>query len=293
MKLFGSEKVASIADMMGVPEDMPIEMNILTSTIEKAQKRIEGINYSIRKNVLEYDDVMNKQREIIYNQRKEVLKSDDISTMILSMSKSNLNEIIDLHLKDADSIEDVDFELVNTLLLDLFKIDDLINKDDIKQFDEDVILDDVYNKIENIYLGRINKSKEEGSYDNFNSLQKQLMLRVVDEKWMDHIDNITGLKEGINLRAYGQTNPVEAYKMESFTMFEDMVESIKEDTIKYIFGIKERLNVVLDNNVAQITGYDNVHENKKTGPVKVTKEAGRNELCPCGSGKKYKHCCGK
>jgi preprotein translocase subunit SecA len=309
MKLFGSEKVASLADMMGLPEDMPIEMGILTSTIERAQKKIEGINYSVRKNVLEYDDIMNKQREIIYKQRREVLNSNDVSEMIFNMVKTKLNSIIDVYFKDADNIDSVDFFAVNTMLNSIFGIDNLIIKEDIEVFDENEIYDIIYKKIENYYNRIIEQSKQNNSYELLLKLQKHLILNVVDEKWMDHIDNISSLKEGINLRAYGQTNPIDAYKFESFELFQDMINSIQEDSINVVFSIKENKNINIENNLDKITGYDNPKLNVisinnistnssrdveiKKEPIKVEKVVGRNELCPCKSGKKYKHCCGK
>ncbi len=308
MKLFGSDKVNALATMVGLPEDMPIEMSILTSTIEKAQKRIEGINYSIRKNVLEYDDVMNKQRELIYGQRRDVLKTDDIKVMVLSMVKSKVREIVDTYFTHADGIDEVDFFAVNTMLNDIFKIEDLVLKEEIKTFDEEEIYNIIINKIEKEYLDKHEKAKENNTEEILQGLERHLILTVVDEKWMDHIDNITGLKDGIGLRAYGQSNPVEAYKMESFTMFEEMANSIKEDSIKAVFSIKENVNNVRINtqdNISKITSYENpelnvsnhtnvtTNQEVKKEPVKVEKTVGRNEQCPCGSGKKYKYCCGK
>ena len=308
MKLFGSDKVNSLADMMGLPENVPIEMGILTSTIEKAQKKIEGINYSIRKNVLEYDDVMNKQREIIYGQRRDVLKSEDIKPMVLSMAKSRLRDIIDMYFTHADGINDVDFFAVNTLLSDVFKIDNLISKEEITSFEEELIYNIIYSKIEKDYLDKHEKAVENKTDIALQTLERHLILTVVDQKWMDHIDNISGLKDGIGLRAYGQTNPIEAYKRESFTMFEEMAETIKEDSIKAVFSIKENvnnINVNMQDNLSKITSYENPElnvvnkpnttTNKEVvrEPIRVEKTTGRNETCPCGSGKKYKHCCGK
>ena len=308
MKLFGSDRVNALATMVGLPEDMPIEMGILTSTIEKAQKRIEGINYSTRKNVLEYDDVMNKQREIIYGQRRDVLKADDIKTMVISMMKSKVRDIVEIHFADSDGIDDVDYFAVNTILNNIFNIDNLIVKEDMKSFDEEEIFNMIASKIEKEYLDKHEKAKANNTEEVLQGLEKHLILTVVDEKWMDHIDNISGLKDGIGLRAYGQTNPIEAYKIESFAMFEEMADSIKEDSVKAVFSIRENVNnIVIQNqdNLSKITGYENpelsvsnksnVVTNKevKKEPIKVDKIVGRNEACPCGSGNKYKYCCGK
>jgi preprotein translocase subunit SecA len=308
MKLFGSDKVNALATMVGLPEDMPIEMGILTSTIEKAQKRIEGINYSIRKNVLEYDDVMNKQREIIYGQRRDVLKTEDIKTMVISMMKSKLREVVDIYFANSEGIDQIDFATVNTILNNVFGIENLIAKEEIKSFEEEEIYNIIEAKIEKSYLDKHEISKQNNTEELLQGLEKHLILTVVDEKWMDHIDNISGLKDGIGLRAYGQTNPIEAYKIESFTMFEEMANSIREDSVKAVFSIKENVNnikISTQDNLSKITGYvnpeldvsnrSNVVTNKevKKEPVKVEKIVGRNEPCPCGSGKKYKYCCGK
>jgi len=308
MKLFGSDKVNMLADMVGLPENMPIEMGILTSTIEKAQKRIEGINYSTRKNVLEYDDVMNKQREIIYGQRRDVLKTDDIKTMVISMMRSKVREIVDTYFANADGIDDVDYFAVNTMLNNTFNIDNLIVKEEIKSFEEEEIFNIIADKIEKEYLDKHEKAKANNSEEVLQHLEKHLILTVVDEKWMDHIDNISGLKDGIGLRAYGQTNPIEAYKIESFTMFEEMANSIREDSVKAVFSIRENVNNIVipkQDNLSKITGYENpelnvsnrsnvvTNKEAKKEPVKVDKIVGRNEQCPCGSGNKYKYCCGK
>ncbi|MDD2375943.1 MAG: preprotein translocase subunit SecA [Clostridia bacterium] len=308
MKLFGSDKVNALATMVGLPEDMPIEMGILTSTIEKAQKRIEGINYSTRKNVLEYDDVMNKQREIIYGQRRDVLKTDDIKTMVISMMRSKVRDIVDIYFANSDGIDDVDYFAVNIILNNIFNIDNLILKEDIKSFEEEEIFNIIVSKIEKEYLDKHKNAKANNSEEILQGLEKHLILTVVDEKWMDHIDNISGLKDGIGLRAYGQTNPIEAYKMESFTMFEEMANSIKEDSTKAVFSIKENvnnINISKQDNLSKITGYENpelnvsnksnVVTNKEVRkePIKVDKVIGRNEQCSCGSGNKYKYCCGK
>ena len=313
MKLFASDKVTMIANMMGLPEDTPIEMGMLTSTIETAQKKIEGIHYSIRKNVLEYDDVMNKQREIIYNQRRDVLKSNDVKDFVLNMSKSKIKETIDLHIGRADNIDDVDLFGINTILNDIFKIEDLLSKEDIISLDEEYISSIVFNKVKELYETKHKEieSKNDSFKDIINTLEKRMILRTVDEKWMDHIDNISGLKDGINLRAYGQTNPIEAYKIESFDLFEEMNYKIKEDSLKAVYSIKQNTNNINSNIEVKITNYtsdDSVMSDKpkitnittntpkeslKKEPVRVIKEQGRNEVCNCGSGKKYKNCCGK
>ncbi len=308
LKLFASDRITAIAGAMGLEEDTPIELPILTATIENAQKKIEGINYTMRKNVLEYDDVMNAQREIIYKQRREVLKSESTEDFILGMTKSKINEIVELHIGPAENIDDVDIFGINTLLNDVFKIEDILAKEDISSLDEEIISESIYNKVKDSYMSkkkRIINGKEDVK-SVINKVEKRFILRVVDEKWMDHIDNISGLKDGISLRAYGQTNPLEAYKMESFKLFDEMNYSIKEDSLKAVYSIKEKTTESTNVDI-KITNMDlssgnpkvtNVTTNAPKGPVKkepvrVEKKLGRNDPCHCGSGKKYKHCHGK
>ena len=301
MKLFASDKVTAIANMMGLPEDTPIEMGMLTSTIETAQKKIEGIHYSIRKNVLEYDDVMNKQREIIYAERRNVLKAESSKEFILNMTNSKIKEIVDMHIGKVENVDDIDLFGINTILNDVFKVENLLTKEDVKTLDEEYISTLVYDKVKEAYETKHKEIEDKGDSfkDIINTLEKRFILKTVDEKWMDHIDNISGLKDGINLRAYGQTNPLEAYKMESFDLFEEMNYNIKEDSLKAVYSIKQNTNNVNDNIEVKITNYtsdDTVMSDKskitnittnapkeslKKEPIKVAKEQGRNEICNC------------
>ncbi|MCX8074230.1 MAG: preprotein translocase subunit SecA [Clostridia bacterium] len=313
MKLFGSERMMSIVETLGLPDDMPIEQKMLTGAIETAQKRVEGRNYTIRKNVLEYDDVMNKQREIIYKQRRDVLGSEDITEMVLKLANGKLRNFVDNYFKEAESINEVDFESVNTVLASIFGMEDMLKKEEIEVFDEEEIYEILSKKVENEYLGKHERAKQNNTEELLNRLEKHLILAVVDEKWMDHIDNISNLKDGINLRAYGQSNPVEAYKLESFSMFEEMVDSIQQDSVRAVFSVKEgveqkssNISMESEDNLSKITNYSKAevtnfgtkaknlttNADMKKEPVRVEKAVGRNEQCPCGSGKKYKHCCG-
>ena len=307
MKLFGSDKINALADTLGFPEDTPIEMGILTSTIENAQKKIEGINYTRRKSVLEYDDVMNKQRTIIYDQRRKILDSDNVREYVLSMAKSKVEDLVNVHFSDVDSFEDADFETLNTVLSSVFGEGVVINKDELEVFDEDIIAEKLYSKVQDIYDTKHEKAKEKNIEPIMNTLEKHLILNVVNEKWMDHIDNIQGLKDGIGLRAYGQTNPIDAYKKESFELFEELTDTIKTDSVKAVFSIKEakedqkvnetspKITNLVSSNVDAPSKVTNVRPNQevKREPVRVEKTVGRNEPCPCGSGKKYKNCCGR
>lgn len=301
MKLFGSDRMMSMIDALGLPEDMPIEQKMLTNAIETAQRRVEGRNYSIRKNVLEYDDVMNKQREIIYGQRREVLNADDIGKVILQLAHAKIVKLVDTYFTHVDNIEEVDFATLNALLLNLFGRENMLAKEDIEILDNENVTNVLMEKIEKIYQDKHEEAKKLNSDDVLRGIERYLILNTVNEKWMDHIDAISQLKDGIGLRAYGQTNPVEAYKMESFNMFEELINSIQEDATKAVFSVraekKEKYDALVreesEEKVKNISTNENGNQPAKKQPVSVGKKVGRNEPCPCGSGKKYKQCCGK
>ena len=306
MKLFGGDRVATIAEFMNIPEDMPIEQNLLTGAIETAQKRVEGKNYSIRKSVLEYDDVMNKQRDVIYGQRRQILDGENAEEFVMKMADSQLTRLLNIYIANSHSVEDVDKDTLNLSLTSLFGKADLILDEEIATLDTEKIHEKLSKKIKEIYNNRIKKFEDKNLLEVYRNIEKYLMLKIVDEKWMDHIDNMAHLKEGIHLRAYGQSNPVDAYKIEGFDLFEEMAESIQEDVIKAVFTVNfdesdtNRVNKkgsVLRPDFGKMnTGSINnmsTNQEKVNEPVKVEKKVGRNEPCPCGSGKKYKNCCSK
>ena len=298
MKLFGSDRMAAVIDRLGIPDDMPIEQGMLTNTIETAQKKVEGRNYSIRKNVLEYDDVMNQQREIIYSQRREVIESKDISEIIKKLYSGLLVNISKEYFEDADNIESVDYSAVNAILKNYFGEDDIISKEDIKSLNEEDMIELLKSKVDEIYNNRLEEAKKLNVEDEFNRIARYLVLNTVNQKWMDHIDAITALKEGIGLRAYAQTNPIQAYKIESYNMFEELSKSIREEAVKAVFSLKpkkreEVMNVKMNNKVTNMFTNAGGEDTPKRKPVTAEKKVGRNDPCPCGSGKKYKQCCGK
>ena len=298
MKLFGSDKMTKVIDALGIPDDMPIEQKMLTSTIESAQKKVEGRNYTIRKNVLEYDDVMNQQREIIYSQRREVIESDNVYDIVKKLYAGIISSIVKEYFTSADSITSIDYNAVNAVLRNLFSEDNIIKQEDIKSLDEEDMTELLTQKIDDIYQMRVEEAKKLNIEAEFNKIAKYLVLNTVNQKWMDHIDAITALKEGIGLRAYAQTNPLEAYKIESFNMFEELVKSIREESVKAVFSLKPKrkeqvVNVKMTNNVTNLMTNASGEDTPKRKPVKAEKKIGRNDPCPCGSGKKYKNCCGK
>ena len=289
MKLFGSDKMMAIVDALGLPEDMPIEQKMLTNTIESAQKKVEGRNFTIRKNVLEYDDVMNKQREIIYTQRKEVLNTDDISKIVMQLARPKVKSIVDTYVSHADNIDAIDFTTMNTMLSSLFAKENIISKEDIEILDNENVENILMEKIEKIYEDKHKEAKELKSEEILNNIERFLILNTVNEKWMDHIDAISQLKEGIGLRAYGQTNPIEAYKIECFNMFEDLVSSIQEDATKAVFSLRaqkqEKYNNIVreesKTNIKNISTNENGNTPVKRKPVRAEKKIGRNEPCIC------------
>ena len=298
MKLFGSDKMTKVIDALGIPDDMPIEQKMLTSTIESAQKKVEGRNYTIRKNVLEYDDVMNQQREIIYSQRREVIESDNVYDIVKKLYAGIISSIVKEYFTSADSITSIDYNAVNAVLRNLFSEDNIIKQEDIKSLDEEDMTELLTQKIDDIYQMRVEEAKKLNIEAEFNKIAKYLVLNTVNQKWMDHIDAITALKEGIGLRAYAQTNPLEAYKIESFNMFEELVKAIREESVKAVFSLKPKrkeqvVNVKMTNNVTNLMTNAAGEDTPKRKPVKAEKKIGRNDPCPCGSGKKYKQCCGK
>ena len=290
MRLFGSDRMERMVDALGLDEDQPIEAKLLSNAIESAQKKIEGINFQRRKNVLQYDDVMNQQREIIYSERAKVLNGENIKEYIMKMIDNITENIVNMYCSESDIPDNWDLKglasyvesiLLPTGTLNFESLDlDTATAKDIK----DIIIE----KSHKIYEAKEAELGEE----LIREIERRALLRSVDEKWMDHIDSMDQLKYGIGLRAYGQHDPVIEYKREGFDMFDEMIRNIQEDTVKMILRIKKENIVVKREQVAKPTmashGDDGVRKPKRRDVAKV----GRNEPCPCGSGKKYKKCCG-
>ncbi|MBF7096593.1 preprotein translocase subunit SecA [Alkalibacter mobilis] len=288
MRLFGSDKIIGLVDTLGLPEDVPIENKMLSKGIENAQKKVEGRNFDIRKHVLQYDNVMNKQREIIYAQRKTVLEGGDIHDQILKMLDGLIDESLNLYTGFSEHFEEWDLdglkEHLRLLLSDEFDINwdrSGLNRDEIK------------NMINKKAMEIIDNKEEDIGKERFRDLERVVMLRVVDRKWMDHIDDMEQLKQGIGLRAYGQIDPVVAYTNEGFDMFEEMTHNIQEDTVKYLFNMEVRKEPVQEKANVLENVVTNKDESLKRDPVVKKDKPGRNDPCPCGSGKKYKKCCGR
>ena len=284
MRLFGSERITGVVEKIGLEEDMPIEHKMLTKSIENAQKKVEGRNFSIRKHVLQYDDVMNKQREIIYAERKRVLEGENLKEEIEAMIYSIIEQAVDIYLNENG----LDEEAFKDYMYSQFMPKGSIEIEGMDKLSPKDIIEKVYEIAIKIY-----SSKEEmiGS-DRFREIERVVLLQSVDNHWIDHIDAMDQLRQGIGLRAIGQQDPVLAYTNEGFDMFNEMNHHIKEETIKYLFNITVEEKVERK----QVVDVEHLSSNIVDGEVQQVKkgpETGRNEECPCGSGKKYKNCCGK
>ena len=296
MKLFGGDVVTRVYNALGAEENMPIELRPITKAVEKAQKRIEGRNFSIRKNVLKYDDVMNAQREIIYKQRRQVLDGENIHDSIVNMIEFVADNLPSMYVEGESG--ELNIESLNTEILNVFGIDML---KDIKENKNNIdkISEILKNKAAEIYK----QKEEEITSDKMRELERVVMLKVVDEKWMNHIDSMDELKNGIGLRAYGQKDPVVQYRLEGFDMFDEMINDIKFDVTKILMHIREQANNQRQETV-KITGAALEAIHSVDGGSKIGTDVdrtvrnegpkvGRNDPCPCGSGKKYKNCCGR
>ena len=306
MKLFAGERMLALANSLGIPDGQPLEQRMLTNSVETAQGKVEGRNYSIRKNVLEYDDVMNKQREIIYSQRRQVLTTDSMKDIILKFAKEYAMELGVTYAANVDTIDDIDYTSLNANIKSVYAIDNLIKKEEIEELSEEFLGTLIAGKVENLYNAKekilLENIQKLGTNTTLDSIEKYIMLRTIDSKWMDHLDSMDELKDGIGLRAYGQSNPIQEYKKESFDMFEYLIDDIKKETLTRVYqiGIIDK-EADTEKEAPVITSYSssNMQERPKEvkqtkqQPIHVGKKIGRNEPCPCGSGKKYKHCCGK
>lgn len=292
MRRFGSDNLKDMMERLGMDDDQPIESKMVSRAVESAQKRVEGNNFDARKTVLSYDDVLREQREIIYKQRFEVIDSDgeDLRDIIEQMITSTVERVVSTHTQDDDD-ENWDLKaIVEYAHGDLLNPED-ISVQDIQGKDPEEIVDFMMEKVR----VRYDEKEEELTLEQMHEFQKVILLRTVDTKWMDHIDQMDQLRQGIHLRAYGQDDPLREYQTEGFQMFEAMIESIEAEVAKYIMKAQIRDNLQREEvakNTQAVAG--SKEEQKQTRKPYVKKDkVGRNEPCPCGSGKKYKHCHGR
>ena len=296
MKIFGGDTITKVYNTLGADENMPIESRIISNAVENAQKKVEGRNFSIRKNVLKYDDVMNAQREIIYKQRREVLDGENIHDSIINMIEFVADNIPTMFVEGQTG--ELNIESLNTEIINVFGIDML---DYIKQNKNDA--EKIAEQLKKLALEIYSKKEEEITSEQMRELERVVMLKVVDEKWMNHIDSMDELKNGIGLRAYGQKDPVVQYRLEGFDMFDEMINDIKFDVTKILMHIRQQGEVKRQETV-KITGEALEAIHSVDGGSKIGTDVdrtvrnegpkiGRNDPCPCGSGKKYKQCCGR
>ena len=288
MRLFGSEKLMTMFKSLGVAENEQIEHKMLTSAIEKAQRKIEGNNYGIRKNLLEYDQVNNEQREIIYKERRMVLDGANMRDSIYKMITDTVDHTVDMCLSDDVDQEEWDLGEINAVLLPTIPLKPLI-LEDVKGKKKNQVKQDLKEQAVKLYE---EKEAEFPEAEQLRELERVILLKVIDQKWMDHIDDMDQLRQGIGLQAYGQRDPKVEYKMQAYEMFDSMIASIQEATLRLLYHVRLE-HKVERGQVAQVTGTNK----DETGPKKPVQRAEKkvypNDPCPCGSGKKYKQCCGR
>lgn len=292
MRLFGGDRFKNAIDMMKMPEGDSIKSPVLTRLIESAQRKVEGNNYGIRKHVLKYDDVMNKQREVIYAERKKLLEGADFRDNITAMIKDVIAGFVNTMTFEKEDCGDWDFKSLFMHLKAIFDID----MEDISGLNtKDILKDELIDMLTEHALKKYEAKENEFTPEKFREIERIVLLQVVDDKWMDHIDAMDQLKQGIGLRSMAQEDPARAYAIEGFDMFEAMNEAIKEDTLRILFHVEDPNKVKRreqNKNIKEGFEGDNAGEKKKPY-VRKTKKVGRNDPCPCGSGKKYKNCCGR
>ncbi len=290
MRLFGSEKIMSMFNALGVQDGEQIEHKMLTSAIEKAQKKIEGNNYGIRENVLKYDEVMNEQREIIYKERRQVLDGESMKDVILKMIRDIVSQVVDRTISDEQAPEDWDFAQLNIELRSIIPLTEYMpSADETKNMKKAALKETLTEMALQAYA---DKESEFPDPESMREAERVVLLKTIDRKWMDHIDDMDQLRQGIGLQSYGQRDPLVEYKMAGFDMFDEMTASIQEDTIRLLYHVKIEQKVEREQ-VAKVTGTNKDESATNTPKKRAAAKVYPNDPCPCGSGKKYKQCCGR
>ena len=296
MKIFGGDMITNLFNTLGADENMPIQAKMLSKAVENAQKKVESRNFTIRKNVLQYDDVMNTQREIIYKQRREVLNGENLKNNIYNMIDGVTEDIVNSYITEDGINKEALLQDINTT----FGINDIESLND-KKINSSKVISEITDKAHNKYE---EKEKDFGE-KTLRELERVVVLKIVDERWMDHIDSMDELKDGIGLRAYGQKDPVVQYRIEGFDMFDQMVADIRLNVVKILMNARKRESAPSRQESIKITGEGledtNISlkgnaptaEKSHTPIVNTEPKIGRNDPCPCGSNKKYKNCCGR
>ncbi|NSL51801.1 preprotein translocase subunit SecA [Calidifontibacillus erzurumensis] len=290
MRRFGSDNMRAMMDRLGMDDDQPIESKLVTKAVESAQKRVEGNNFDARKTLLQYDDVLRQQRDIIYKQRYEVLDAENLRDVVERMIRSSVERNVEAHMPKDALPEEWDYKGIITYVEGNLLDEGILTEADIKGKEPEEVVDLIMEKVKQEY----DKKEAEITPEQMREFEKVIVLRSVDTKWMDHIDAMDQLRQGIHLRAYGQIDPLREYQMEGFTMFENMIASIEDDVAKYIMKAQIRNNLQRQQVAeGQAVKPDSSEGETKRKPYVKRQDISRNAPCPCGSGKKYKHCCGK
>lgn len=289
MRIFGSERLQGIVERLGLLDDEAIESKMVSSAIENAQKKVEGNNFDIRKSLLQYDDVINKQREIIYRQRSQVLQGEDMKEQVQEMIEYAIDSSVNTHISGIEEEFDTDLEKLVDYLDEIYLPKGTVTTEELVHLSNEEIKEKLLDVAKIMYA----EKEVEFGEEQMREIERVVLLRVVDSKWMDHIDDMDHLKQSIGLRAYKQQEPAQAYQFEGSEMFEQMIHNIKIETAKYLYHVQiekapERERVATETS----TNYDG-GEPLKREPIKKEKQSGRNDQCPCGSGKKFKNCCGR
>ncbi|MBE5855932.1 MAG: preprotein translocase subunit SecA, partial [Lachnospiraceae bacterium] len=288
MRLFGSERMINMFNALGIPEGQEITHPSLTKAIESAQKKIEGNNYGIRKNLLEYDQVMNEQREIIYEERLRVLNGESMRDAIYKMITDITENAVDMCIGDDTNMDKWDFNELNALLLPTIPLQKITPERVLKATKND-LKQQLKEEAVKLYEA---KEAEFPNAEQIRELERVILLKVIDRKWMDHIDDMDQLRQGAGLQAYGQRDPLVEYKMNGYQMFDEMTQSIKEDTVRLLLHVRVEEKIEREQ-VAKVTG-TNKDDSAPKGPVKrMEAKVYPNDPCPCGSGKKFKNCHGR
>ncbi len=288
MRLFGSERLVGMFNALGVPEGEQIEHKMLSNAIEKAQMKIETNNYGIRENLLKYDEVMNEQREVIYDERRKVLDGDNMRDFVLKMVTDIVENAVDLSVSEDQAPEDWDLNELNTLLLPIIPLQPVTLPED-KKIKKNELKHMLKEEAIKLYES---KEAEFPEGEQIREIERVILLKVIDNKWMSHIDDMDQLRQGIGLQAYGQRDPLVEYKMSGYQMFDEMAAAIREDTVRILFHIRVEQKVEREP-AAKVTGTNKDESSPKAPVKKVEAKVYPNDPCPCGSGKKYKQCCGR
>ncbi len=289
MRLFGSQNLMQMFNSLGMPEGEQIQHKMLNKAIERAQKKIEGNNYGIRKNLLEYDEVNNEQREVIYAERRKVLDGDDMRDTIIGMIDDLVDKYVNAVIGDDQPPEEWNLNELNEILIPMIPVEPIsYNPETDKSISKSSLIQDLKEEALRIYES---KEAEFAETEQIREMERVIVLKVTDSRWMDHIDDMDQLRQGIGLQAYGQREPVVEYRRQGYDMFTEMTESIREETVKMLMHVRIEQKVEREQ-VAEVTGTNK--DDSASGPVvRKSEKISRNAPCPCGSGKKYKYCCGR